>query len=158
VFVRLVASAGNQTQAYLDAGYKCTRTTAAANAARLLGKARVKRALARLTDKRLEELEQAGDEELRLAGELMRFSILDLFKPNGKAIPLHKLPRHVAAGIKGIRPTDHGLVLTFHDKMAPIELRLKAFGRLVNKHEHDLAPKTLAELVTEAAKHRMDPP
>ena len=78
VFVRLVHTTHNKTQAYLDAGYRCSRETAAANAHRLLGKSRVQKALATLAAARVERLEQQGD-ELELAAHLMRFTVLDLY-------------------------------------------------------------------------------
>jgi hypothetical protein len=48
LFVRLVHTTHNKAQAYLDAGHRCSRETAAANAHRLLRKARVQWALAAL--------------------------------------------------------------------------------------------------------------
>jgi hypothetical protein len=137
VFVRLVHTTDNKTQAYLDAGYRCSRETAAANAHRLLGKARVQQALAALAAERVERLDQNGDEELELLGAVMRFNALDLYDAAGKRLPIPKLPRHVAVAIKSIRQTRDGLVLLeFHDKLRAAELRLRAFGRFTDKVLH----------------------
>jgi hypothetical protein len=155
VFVRLVHATGNKTQAYLDAGYRGSRATAAVNVHRLLGKARVQSALAELAAARAARLEQSGDEELELAAQLMRFTVLDLYDSRGKPIPIHQLPRHVAIAIKGIRPTAHGTVLEFHDRMRPIELRLRAFGRLVDKHQVE-AGETLTELLAAIATRQAE--
>jgi Terminase small subunit len=135
LFVRLVHTTHNKTQAYIDVGHRCSRETAAANAHRLLRKARVRQALTALAAARVERLAQAGDEELELAGQLMRFNVRDLYDANGQPFPIHKLPRHVAVAIKTIRPTAYGIVFEFHDKVRLIELRLRAFGRLVDKHQ-----------------------
>ena len=90
-------------------------------------------------------LQANGDEELALLGDLQRFTVLDLFDAEGRQIPIWKLPRNVAAAIKGIRPTKHGTVLEFRDTVHPAEVRLKVFGRL--KESVKVESVTLEEIL-----------
>jgi hypothetical protein len=65
LFVLKVLELDNQTAAYLAAGYRCTRQSARANAARLIAKDSVQKALAIAHEKRLEAAEMKADEANR---------------------------------------------------------------------------------------------
>jgi len=62
-------------------------------------------------------------------------------------VPIWKLPPHVAAAIKGIRPTKNGTVLEFRDTVHPAEVRLKVFGRL---KETVKVERSLEDIVAQA--------
>ena len=62
LFVLKVLELNNQTEAYLQAGYRCTRAAARANAARLLAKANVQHALAVAGQKCLDAAEMTADQ------------------------------------------------------------------------------------------------
>jgi len=66
----------------------------------------------------------------------MHFTVLDLFDADGRQLPIHQLPRHVAIGIKAIRPTKYGLQLELRDPLRAAEVRLRVFGRLRDNSVH----------------------
>ena len=79
LFVLKVLEVGNQTEAYLRAGYRCTRRTARANAARLLTKASVAKAFTMARQKRLQAAEMDADEAMRSISAIARADIRRLF-------------------------------------------------------------------------------
>jgi hypothetical protein len=141
---------GNATKAAELAGYRGSDASLAAHASRLVRNGNVAKAIEQLTAECRERLQANGDRELALLEELQEFTVLDLYDGNGAPIKIHLLPRKIAAAIKGIRPTRYGTVLEFHDKVRPIELRLRAFGRLVDKHQVE-AGGTLESLLAALA-------
>ena len=128
-FANLVALGLPLSRAYELVGFAASPRSRRANACRLAVKPNVAQLIRELSLKRKERLNELGEEELELLGDVMRFTVLDLFDDDGQPIRLQDLPRRVAAGIKGVRSTKHGQELLFRDTIRAAEVRLRAFGR-----------------------------
>ena len=87
LFVLKVLELDNQTEAYLRAGYRCTRATARANAARVLTKASVQRALTLARRERLDAAEMTTDEAMRGVSAIARADIRKLFDEKDRLLP-----------------------------------------------------------------------
>lgn len=125
-------------KAYELAGYKTTGATSRANASRMLTRDRVTKAVAARMAARAKALGiMDGDEALLGLSNLGRS---DIRKVVDKNHPLAKLPDEVADWIKSVRPTKHGYVIEFYDKMHARELMAKVSGKLKDtvKVEHTL--------------------
>ena len=134
-------------RAHERAGYDGTATSRRANASRLLRLPRVAARVAELRAARNARLAADGEEELEQCWDLMQITARDFYDNAGQPIPIHKLPLRVAAAVKSVRPTRYGRVVECYDKMRAIEIRLRAFGRLVERHELDVS---LEEIVARA--------
>ncbi len=136
LFVLKVVELDNQTEAYLQARYRCSRRTARANAARLLVKASVQQALALARRERLEALEMTADEAMRGLSAVARADIRRLFGADGRLLPVHLWPEDIAVCVKSVKHKPWGIEVTLHDKLRALELIAIASGRLRTKHDH----------------------
>ena len=149
LFVLKVLELDNQTEAYLQAGYRCTRPTARANAARLLAKARVQKALALARKQRLDAAEMTADEAMLGVSAIARADIRRLFGPNGQLLPIHEWPDDIAVCVKAIRHKPFGVEVVLHDKLRALEIIATAAGRLRSRHDHTHAFDHAAYLAAE---------
>jgi len=140
-----VGAAGfNATRAYELAGYESrTRGSLRANAARLIARDTVARAVAAKVAERALQLARVmdGDEALERLTLMGRADIGKVLDPDDA---LAKLPDEVRLTIKAVRPNRYGRVIELHDAMRAAELLAKAAGKLVERHEHRI---TLEEIV-----------
>lgn len=92
----------NQTQAYIDAGYKATGDSAKVSASQLLKNPNV----AAHIERRRAELQEKADVELidliREVGRLALSDIRQLYDEKGDFLPIHELPDDIAAAVAGI--------------------------------------------------------
>ena len=121
---------GRPSVSYVLAGFKGSRRSINANAARLARKPRIVAAIAAAQERKLTRVHRAGDEEIARVGDVARFTVADLYDGNGKLIPLHELPPHVAIAIKAVRPGKFEVPVEFRDCLRANELLLRCFGRL----------------------------
>lgn len=137
----------NATRAYELAGFHSkTRAGLRANAARLIARDTVARAVAAKVAERAQQLRAVmdGDEALE---RLTRYARADIGKVLDPEDPLAKLPDEVRLTIKAVRPNRYGRVIELYDAMKAAELLAKADGKLVERHEHKV---TLEEIVARA--------
>jgi phage terminase small subunit len=127
LFVKHYLACGNATRASQLAGYKyasvATHTTCASALLRLPHVAKF------IKDSRSQELETLDLGPARVLKELMLLAFSnaqDMYDPEtGEMIPIHQLPRDVAAAIAGIERRDGflgGLKVKSYDKKAALEL------------------------------------
>ena len=133
LFVLKVIELDNQTEAYMQAGYKCSRESARANAARLIAKDSVKEALRVAHDKRLDAAELNADDALRAVSVIARGDIRKLYRNGWEMLPPDQWPDDVAACVKSIQMTPHGAKVTFYDRLRGLEIIATAGGRLKPK-------------------------
>lgn len=96
---------------------------------------------AAIQERRQEAIKGAGVELLCVLQELAavgQFNPADLRDPQGKLIPIHKLPRQVAAAIAGEEFDEHGNLIRYrtHPKNEANRTLLQYLGNLVERHEH----------------------
>jgi hypothetical protein len=115
----LIATNGNQSEAYRSSGY----TGGRCDAARFFRRPKIRRAVAA----RLARLIASGDEALRRISTMARLDIRLAF-PNDKW--LAGLPDEVALAIKSITPTKHGQRVEFYDCLRANQLLAQADGKL----------------------------
>lgn len=156
-FVREYLVDLNGTQAAIRAGY--SPRTANEQAARLLAKASVKKAVNEAKRRRAERVEVKQDEVLRELLRLMKSDIGAAFDKNGRLIPLHKMPEDTRRAISAIevQQTATGKVVKVKlwskvDAIKMAGLHLKLF---TEKHqmEHSFAELTDEQL--EAKKREL---
>ena len=92
----------NQTDAYLAAGYKCSRQAANANAVRLIANDSIQKAIKDAREKAADKAEISQERILREEGRLSFLDPMDLVDENGNQLPLHKLPNDVRRAIVGL--------------------------------------------------------
>ncbi|MEQ1870680.1 MAG: terminase small subunit [Vicinamibacterales bacterium] len=136
LFVIKVLELENQTEAYLRAGYRCSRRTARVNAARLLTKASVQTALAIARLDRLKAAEMTADDAMRRLSVLARADIRRLFGSDDQLLPPGLWPEDIAQCVKSIRQRSWGIEVLLHDKLRALELIATAGGRIRGRHEH----------------------
>lgn len=130
LFVLKLLELGNQTEAYLAAGYKCKRNTAKVNAARLLTKANVGAALELGRKQTLEKAGIDAAEAFRRLAAIAAFDIGDLIDEAGKVLPLKQLPADVRRSIKRVDLEGN---VYMHDVMRALELIAEAGGLIKRK-------------------------
>ena len=96
---------------------------------------------AAIEERRQEAIKGAGVELLCVLQELAavgQFNPADLRDPEGKLIPVHKLPRQVAAAIAGEEFDANGSLIRYrtHPKNEANRTLLQYLGSLVERHEH----------------------
>lgn len=104
----LAAGAPNATQAYIDAGYKCSRASAEAAAARLLASVAVQQLLQPVKQAaevaRVEQVRTIEVTRDRIRLEMARLAFANpknLFHPDGTAKGVHELDDDTAAALAG---------------------------------------------------------
>src|SRR5258706_7166876 len=103
LFVLKVLELDNQAEAYIQAGYRCTRQSARANAARLIAKDSVQKALASAHEKRLKAAEMDANEAMRGISVVARADIRKLFDQNNQVLPVQQWPDDIAPCVKSIK-------------------------------------------------------
>jgi hypothetical protein len=89
----------NSTKAAIRAGY--SKKTAKQQGSRLLTNVDVSGEIQKATQARLRRLEITADGVIQELGRLAFFDVRKLFASDGSLLPIHKLDRDTAAGIKG---------------------------------------------------------
>ena len=99
--------------------------------AKLLTKPNIAKAINEAMEARRSAPGGGGDEENKAhIGDIMRFTVLDLFDAKGRRLPIEQLPRHVAIAIKRSVLRSTGCSLSSLTLYARPAVRLRAFGRL----------------------------
>ena len=101
-----LANNGNATAAALKAGY--SPKTAYSLGSRLLKHVEVKAIIDSANTKAFAEFEITTERILRERASLAYSNMVDFYDKDGKLIPIHKLPRHIAAAINSIEFNDDG--------------------------------------------------
>lgn len=148
LFVEKVVELENATEAYLQAGYKCSRESAAANAARLLRKDRVKRAVDEARQAKLAKFQVSADEAWSVLARVIRFDPARLYDKAGQILPIGQWPEDVRLVVRGIEEKDLGTKVTFPDKLLAAMRVLEARGELKRKLD---VGGSLAELLAAGA-------
>jgi phage terminase small subunit len=144
-FVNNILSGKNQTDAYLSAGYKCSRSAARRNAARLMTNADIMAAIKRVQKKAAYKAEVTAE---RILKEEMCLAFLNpqkLVDENGELLDLHELPEDVARAIVGleiIKQSDGKLKFKyrFSDKGKSLD-RLERIQGMFAPERHEIAGK-----------------
>lgn len=144
-FVNNILKGMNQTDAYLEAGYKCTRSAARRAAARLLTNVDIKNGIEKAQKKASDAAEVTQERILR---EEKRLAFLDprkLVDETGTLLPLQKIPENVARAIVGlevIRQVDGSLKYKyrFSDKGKSLE-RLEKHQGMFAPMKHEISGK-----------------
>jgi phage terminase small subunit len=128
----------NQTDAYLAAGYKCSRSAARRAAARLLTNVDIKSAIEKVQGRAAEKAEITQTRILEEEGRLAFLNPQGLVNRNGKLLDLHELPEDVARAIVGlevIRQNDGSLKYKyrFADKGKSLERLSRHLGMYNDK-------------------------
>ena len=131
------ANGGNGTRAYLAAHPTVRRTTAAAEAYRLLRKPEIQTRLAALRAARWKRLEMDADEATALVGLRARANIRDAYDAEGKLLPIEQWPESLQLAVRAIKPGPFGDTLTLYDALKACEIVLTMTGKLTVKHQHD---------------------
>jgi phage terminase small subunit len=144
----------NQTDAYLAAGYKCSRSTARRNAARLMTYADI---LVSIEEGRRKAAYKAEVSQQRILEEEKCIAFFDprnLFDETGKLIPLYRLPTEVSRAIVGfgtIKQADGSLKYKyrFSDKGKSLERISRHLGMYTDKqsHKHGLTSEVLRAIL-----------
>jgi phage terminase small subunit len=145
MFVYGVPEGMNQTDAYLSAGYKCSKSAARRNAARLMTNADIKSTIERVQGRAAEKAEITQQRILEEEGRLAFLNPQGLVDKNGTLLDLHKLPEDVARAIVGvevIKQADGNLKFKykFSDKGRSLE-RLERIRGMFAPEKHEIAGK-----------------
>lgn len=92
----------NGTDAYVRAGFKGKRTSAAAEASKLLKKPRIVDKIRTLMAERAERVQVESDEVLRELTRLGYSDIRELFDDDGNVLPVKTWPEHIARAVSAI--------------------------------------------------------
>jgi phage terminase small subunit len=136
----------NQTDAYLAAGYKCTRSAARRNAARLMmTNADIRNGIKEAQKKAADKAELTHERILREEMCLAFFNPQRLVDKKGKLIDLQKLPEDVARAIVGLevitQPKDKlKFKYKFSDKGKSLD-RLERIKGMFAPEKHEIAGK-----------------
>lgn len=146
----------NQTDAYLKAGYKCSRAAARANAARLITNDNIKKVVEAGQEKASDKAEITQERVLREEARLAFVDLRQLCDKNGNQIPLHKLPDDIARAIIGLEMIQQPLgppkyKYKFSDKGKSLE-RLERHLGMFKDAAHIVV--TVEDLLLEIAKER----
>ncbi len=136
--------------AFRRAGFSAADDDVAdSNAARVLSRDRVQRALealrAEVLARRIESAVMDGEEAME---RITRFGRADIGLVLGPEDPLSRLPESIRLCIKSVRETKYGRVIELHDALRANEDLAKAAGRLkeTHEHKHTLRPLTDEEV------------
>jgi phage terminase small subunit len=151
-FVNCILKGMNQTDAYLEAGYKCTRSSARRNAARLMTNADILTEIIAGQKKAAEKAAMTAEELLYEEKIIGSSNIAKLFDENGVLIPPHKLPEDVAKTISGIdvkRNVDGSIIYKYRlwTKGQSLERSSRRLG--LYKKDHMQKFKGLREILEE---------
>ncbi len=147
----------NQTDAYLAAGYKCTRSAARRNAARLMTNADILTAII-AGQKRAADAAEITQE--RILREYAKIAFLDptlLYDGNGHLKEVHKLDKAVAAAIGGMdilkRETKNGNIeitkkIKLIDKKGALDSLARVKGMFNDKLNLGLSAETLNAILS----------
>ncbi len=165
MFVREYLVDLNATQAAIRAGYSAK--TADVQASRLLGNVQIARAIQAGMDKRAANVEITAEEVLGEIKKLALSDIRDIFDENGRLLPVHMLPDHVAKSVSSIEvvttripgsdpvEVEHTSKIRFWDKRGSLELlgkHLKLFTERVELNVGDELADKLQEARARAQK------
>jgi phage terminase small subunit len=145
-FKNNILSGMNQTDAYLAAGYKCTRSAARRNAARLMmTNADIRNAIEKAQKKAADKAELTHEQILREEMCLAFFNPQRLVDKKGKLIELHKLPEDVARAIVGLEVITQPkgklkFKYKFSDKGKSLD-RLERIKGMFAPEKHEIAGK-----------------
>ncbi len=128
LFVLKVIAVDNLTEAYIQAGDRCTKAAASASAARLLTKARVRNAIDQARDKRILKADAGADEAMATIPRAVRLDPRLLLDKTGARLPMRDWPDEIALAVKSVDP-DTGKVV-FYDTLRAAELIAEAGGRI----------------------------
>jgi phage terminase small subunit len=145
MFVYNILEGLNQTDAYLAAGYKCTRSAARRAAARLLTNVDVQSAIKKAQGRAAEKAEISQQRILEEESRLAFLNPQGLVNENGKLLDLHELPEDVARAIvclDVVRQNDGSLKYKyrFSDKGKSLE-RLERIMGMFAPEKHEIAGK-----------------
>lgn len=134
LFVLKLLELDNVTQAYLDAGYRCTREAASASGGALLRKPRIAAAVDRARAKRLEVAQMSADEAMERLATVARADLRLMFDEKGKLLPVHQWPDALALALKGYElKDDGGIKVTLDSRLTALDLIATDHGRIVRK-------------------------
>lgn len=139
----------NASRAYRETHPECSLATSYVNSSQVLGKARVQAAVRAGLDAQLRRVQEAGDAELQYLAHVLNFNIQDVMDETGKILPVAQWPRACAHVLKVMRPGKYGTVLEFEDRQRAVEMRLKVFGLMVQKHDVTVQ-QTLEDIMARA--------
>jgi phage terminase small subunit len=153
MFVYNILEGMNQTDAYLAAGYKCTRSAARRAAARLLTKVDVRSAIDRVQGRAAEKAEITQQRILEEEGRLAFLNPQNLVDKSGKLLDLHELPEDVARAIVGleiVRQNDGSLKYKyrFTDKGKSLERLSRHLGMYNDKLNLGFTAETLNAILS----------
>jgi phage terminase small subunit len=145
MFVYNILEGMNQTDAYLNAGYKCTRSAARRAAARLLTNVDVQNVIKTAQGRAAEKAEITQQRIFEEEGRLAFLNPQGLVNENGKLLDLQELPEDVARAIVGldvVRQNDGSLKYKyrFTDKGKSLE-RLERIVGMFAPERHEIAGK-----------------
>jgi len=133
----------NGSDAYKRAGFKPNRH----NAARLITKENVERAIAERLGSRLRTLQMDGDEALEGISRIARADIRKVLTPGGNIVPINELDDETADAIASIKVVERRIPdgdggfeveytkeFKFYDKLDARKVMAKAAGKLVERH------------------------
>lgn len=138
----------NQTDAYLAAGYKCSRSAARRNAARLMTNADILAAIKRALEGAADKAEITQQRILEEEGRLAFLNPQNLVGADGNLLDLHELPEDVARAITGlevIKQADGNLKFKFKfsDKGRSLERISRHLGMYNDKLNLGFSAETL---------------
>jgi hypothetical protein len=127
------ANGGNGTRAYREVYPGCSSDVVAASSAwRLLRIEKVSALVAKLQTARFVRMQMTGDEALALTAAAGRADVRELYGDDGKMLPIHLWPDHLARAVTSIRPGPFGDTVTFESRTANRRIVLEATGKLKN--------------------------
>jgi len=165
----------NGTQAAIRAGY--SEKTAEVKASQLLRIVKVKDRVSELQKTRSIRTEVTQDLVINEISKIAFANIQDIFDEYGELIPIHELPREVAAALQEINQDSIGngdgeqvikRKYKLSDKKSSLELLGRHLGLFTDKIKHDhlssdnsMSPtkqnRTIEEVETELIKRGIDP-
>lgn len=132
-----IANGRNGRRAWMATHPGVKPNAADACASRALSRAKVRDRLKVLMRDTYERLQMAGDEATAMLALNARADIRELFDENGKPLPPHKWPNHIALCVKAIKPGPFGDQVILHDQMKARELLAIDAGRIRRRIDVD---------------------
>lgn len=157
-FVNNILKGMNQTDAYLAAGYKCTRSAARRNAARLMTNADIKTAIEHRRQKAAEKAEISQQRILEEESRLAFYDPKELFDKCGELKPIHQLSENIRRAIHGFeiiytKLGDIKYKYKFADKGKSLN-RLERIEGMFSPEKHELVGDAFAAIVADAIANR----
>jgi phage terminase small subunit len=152
-FVNNILSGLNQTDAYMAAGYKCSRSAARSNAVRLMLSNAIRSEIEKGQKKAAYKAEISQQRILEEEKTLAFFDPGGLVDENGRLLDLHKLPpdvRRAIAGLEIIKQVDGNLKYKyrFTDKGKSLERISRHLGLYNDKLNLGLSSETLNAILS----------